>query len=314
MSDTAFFRCLKPGLLTSLQDEGRMGHQQNGIPLGGVLDKTAARMANWLLGNPPDHPVMEITLMGPDIDISGNCQIALTGANLSPVLNGVAAPMYQSILLEGENRLQFGKPITGCRSYLAVGGDWQVDSWLSSVSYLPMLEAICTASLFKKGDQISIQVRPAASHRMITPEWQPDLSSNVRIRVLQGPELVHFSSMEIATFFSTRFKVANDSNRMACRLKGWERWVEAKKALISAGVIPGTIQVTPSGEALILLADAQTVGGYHRIAQVIAADMDPLAQLRPGDTIQFEVVDSQMALEALSASLWQRFLQEHSMK
>lgn len=314
MRKTAIFHCIKPGLLSSLQDGGRIGYQQNGVPPGGALDKTAARMANWLLGNPSDHPVLEMTLLGPELDISGNCQIALTGAHLSPLLNGVPAPMYQSILLEGRNRLQFGKPMTGCRGYLAVRGDWQVPPWLSSYSYLPVLEEVCASSLLRKGDALLVQGAPPFSPRLISAEWQPAYSSAPRIRVMPGPELQQFSRTEIAGFFSTRFRVSNDSNRMACRLQGWEHWVEAKKPLISAAVLPGTIQLTPSGQALVLLADAQTVGGYHRMAQVIAADMDQLAQLRPGSTVQFEMVNRQQALEALSSSLWPRFLQEHSEK
>ena len=100
---------LKTGLQTTIQDFGRIGYQSFGVPVSGVLDKKSARLANELVGNPLDNPVLEITLLGPTIKIQGNCQMAITGANLSPKINRQAIPLYSTINVEDGDTLSFGR-------------------------------------------------------------------------------------------------------------------------------------------------------------------------------------------------------------
>ena len=122
----------KAGLLTTIQDKGRFGYLASGVPIGGAMDQEAARIANQLVGNEPNTPVLEITLLGPSINIQGTTQIALAGANLSPKLNGGAIPMYETITLRQDSILSFGKVVNGCRAYLAIKGAWQIKQWLGS--------------------------------------------------------------------------------------------------------------------------------------------------------------------------------------
>ena len=280
----------KAGLHTSIQDIGRISYQEFGVPSGGVMDREAANTANWLVGNPKNTPLLEITLMGPTIHIQGSAQIALTGANLSPQLNQGTIPMYETLTINKEATLSFGKAINGCRTYLAVGGDWQVHQWLGSSSAATTNTAILTPdSLLQKNSQLQIQPRLFLPKRVQDIGLRPIYSDLAFIKVMPGPEFDLFSPYAIASFFSQTYTISNDSNRMGYRLIGKKLIVELKQEVISSGIVPGTIQISNSGQAILLMRDAQTTGGYPRIANVIRKDLDMLAQLKPGAKIRFEL-------------------------
>jgi len=281
----------KAGLQTLIQDQGRVGYQSYGVPSSGVLDKKAASIANKLVGNPTENPVIEITLLGPTIEIEGDCQIAITGANLSPKINQQIIPLYTTINVKSGDKLSFGAIKNGCRAYLAIGGDLQIPKWLSSFSALPYSGRTATPnSLIEKGTTLEIATTPFIPPKSIPIEDQPDYENQLRIRVLPGPEFEGFSPYTIAYFFSRGYKITNESNRMGYRLDGNLIDFEPQREVISSGIIPGTIQITSAGQPIILMADAQTVGGYYRIANVVAEDLNKLAQLKPGDEVWFSLV------------------------
>lgn len=300
MNSTVTLHFEKAGLQTLVQDLGREGYRAFGVPIGGAMDRGAARAANWLVGNPPEAPVLEITLMGPRIRISGDCQIALTGADLSAQIDGQAVPRYETVELAGNSVLSFGKARAGCRAYLAVGGEWQVRSWLGSCSASAYAGADLTPDSFPGKDRpIVIKTRRFGEHRRISTENRPGYPPRLRVRVLPGPEFESFSPYAIGRFFSRGYLLTSDSNRMGFRLDAQIKDFIPNREVISSGVLPGTIQVTNSGQPIILMADAQTTGGYYRLAQVISADMDRLAQLRPGDEVWFSLVTLEEVREAL---------------
>ncbi len=279
----------KPGLHSLVQDSGRAGLQQYGVPLGGPLDRGAARMANQLVQNPPDTPVVELTLGGPLIRFEGSCQIALCGADLSPSLNGAALASHQTIEVPDGATLQFGNPRSGCRAYLAVRGIWSLPRWLGSHSaFLQYTPSPTPESILSKGQVIHIRPFPTRSPQIILHPGAAHAYSEPLIRVWPGPEFGLFSGPAIASFFGRRHRLSADSNRMGYRLTEPLDDIQPLPELISSGIVPGTIQVPPSGIPILLLADAQTVGGYPRIANVLQADLDRLAQLRPGDWLRFE--------------------------
>lgn len=291
MHDKVTFHFTRSGLHTTIQDLGRLGYQDIGIPVNGAMDKTAAKAANWLVGNNENNGVLEITMIGPAIQVEGIGQIAITGANLSPMINGVAAPMYQTIIIESGDEISFGRPVSGCRAYLAIAGSWSVKPWLGSVSASASKAAELTPhSVVGKGSVLEVRCDDLIPERSIPESERPDLSQLKDIHILPGPEFSLISNTCIGDFFSRDFIISNDSNRMGYKLDGRLKAFSNAQEVISSGIIPGTIQITNDGQPIILLADAQTSGGYTRLANVVTQDLDKLAQMKPGDAVRFRLV------------------------
>lgn len=289
----------KPGLQTLIQDLGRLKYGAFGVPVSGAMDRSSAKIANWLVGNDIANPVLEITFMGPQIEIIGSGQIALTGANISPCLNGMPIPMYKTIAVTQTSTLSFGRIQSGCRAYLSVGGTWHITPWLGSVS--AMVNGVSSAipqSFIQKGSQIEVEISSPIFPREIPRKLIPTFSSHPTIHILTGPEFELLSLEEVAWFFGQTYRISSDSNRMGYRLEGSKIPPNDEREIISSGIVPGTIQLTKSGQPVILLADAQTSGGYYRIANITSAHQDVLAQLKPGDYVRFQLVTLDEAYEA----------------
>ena len=287
---------IKAGLLTLVQDQGRKGYQDRGVPVGGAMDRFSAQLANSLVGNLPEAPVLEITLMGPTIEWEGACQIALTGAELSAQLNGSSIPLNETVTVQSGSTLQFGRPIAGCRAYLAVGGSWAIPSWLGSRSAAhPEGKQVTPESVIHKGQHLSIDPHPFISFRKARVEHQPIPGPPFQIRALPGPEFHQIDPVHIGYFFSQSYRISPDSNRMGYRLLGTPLPLEGQGPILSSGVMPGTVQITREGIPILLMADAQTTGGYHRFLQVIQADLDKLGQAKPGDSLRFALISQEEA-------------------
>ena len=255
------------------------------------MDKKAAILANELVANPPDTPVIEMTLLGPTIKVTGSCQIAITGADLSPKVNGQPMPLYETIDLKDGDLLTFGGAKKGCRAYLAIRGIWQINKWLDSYSALPYSgDAAMPDSFIQKNTYLKISPAARIAKRILPPERHPIFPTSLNLRVLPGPEFFDFNQDTIGYFFSRSYQITHESNRMGYRLDAILENFTPQKEVISSGIIPGTIQITRAGQPVILMADAQTVGGYYRIANVLTADLDKLAQLKPRDELRFSLV------------------------
>lgn len=279
---------LKPGMLTLIQDLGRPGHQSSGVPPSGALDRTSAAAANWCVGNPETAPVFEITMTGPLIRFDEDCQIAITGADMSPVIHDEPVRRYETIDVRSGSILAFGKLMSGCRAYLAIRGRWHITYWLGSASALSVGDIdLLPQSLIKKGMTLMITTDSPLPSVRRHPQPVPAWPSALDIRVLPGPEFSSFSADHIAAFFSTTFTIGVASNRIGYRLEPLFKDFHYTTEMISSGIVPGTIQITREGQPIILLADAQTVGGYPRIGNITASDLDALGQLRIGDTVRF---------------------------
>lgn len=275
----------KPGLQTLLQDEGRFGFQDVGIPVGGAMDKPAAQMANYLVGNMPSSPVLEITLLGPTIVFKGVGQIAICGAHLSPKLNKKAINNGETIHISDGDILDFGQNISGCRAYLAIGGKWQIKKWLNSYSAAAFdAQNLSPQSIIKKGRVLKVSTANPIPKRFGN---QPAISSFIVVKVLPGPEFNLFTSVEIAHFFSTNFHLSPASNRMGCRLLEAIPHLTTNTNIISSAMFPGTVQITPTGHPIVLMMDAQTTGGYARIVQIREKELPKLAQACVGDELRF---------------------------
>lgn len=297
----------KPGLLTTVQDNGRYGYQQYGVIVGGAMDAVALRIANILVGNTPGAAGLEITILGPDIYFEQETLIAFGGSGPVPMAGGRRLPLWRTVLLPGGTRLRFAPNATGSRVYLAVSGGIDVPQHMNSRStYLRAGIGGYKGRALQAGDRLNFGAPPTlgkALHRLlhvpsfdapIVGSWTvsedllPPYASEPLIRVMAGPEADAFTEASIEAFFSQPYTVSAQSDRMGFRLDAAGKLEQRTPGeLISSAVTCGTIQVPSDGNPIILMADRQTTGGYPRFAQVATVDLPVLAQMQLGATLRF---------------------------
>ena len=282
---------LQPGLHTLIQDAGRPHYRSYGMPLSGVLDTDAYRLANWLVGNTKQEAVLEITLKGPVLKFHSAAIIGITGADLQPLLNGKPVPTNQTLSVPKDAVLQFGKCITGCRAYLAFSGGLCLPKMMgSTATYTEAKVGGLSGVPLQKGDCIPLGNPKAFQLRKVPSRLHCKATKTLAVRVLPGPENTLFDKESLVSFETSEYRIATASNRMGYRMEGSVLQTFQPVNLLSSGIVPGTIQVPPNGQPIVLLADAQTTGGYPRIANVISADLSFLAQQKPGDFLRFRMV------------------------
>jgi len=289
-------KILKPGILDTIQDEGRYGYQHLGINPGGAMDLFAMQTANLLVGNKMNEPVLEIFFPAPDILFEQNALITITGANFSPMINGDGIKTGRPVMVKKNTVIQFPQKKKGQCCYLAVHGGFKLTPWLNSCSTnLKAAAGGFEGRKLQRGDCIELN-KDFCHERLkdadfIKLHWRAapitDKSGDEEIFVLPGNEWNYLDEQSRNIFLNNNFQVALSSDRMGYRLNGNKLISENKNELVSAAVNSGTIQLLPNGELIVLMADSQTTGGYPRIAEVITADVPRLAQLRPGATLRF---------------------------
>ncbi len=296
------FEVIKPGLMSTFQDLGRLNHQSLGIPVAGALDSNAHRISNLLVGNPVDLATLEITLMGPTLKVATACCVAISGADLSPAVNGFAVTMNRPLVLRTGDVLSFGERKSGARAYLAVHGGFCLNSMFGSTStYLRSEIGGFQGRALKTRDVIEIN-RPFNGQDLellALKLWDIKVylrSSLVRlnrskIRIIKSAQWSDFTPESKANMLTETFKVTPVSDRMGYRLQGPDLKLAQPRQMISESVVFGTIQVPVGGQAIILMADRQTTGGYPKIAYVASVDHPLLAQMMPGDTFAFSLID-----------------------
>jgi antagonist of KipI len=285
MKSELTLRFKKAGLQTSIQDGGRFGYQSFGVPISGAMDQAAYHLANELLENPIESPVLELTLIGPEIIFSGNGFLVLTGSECHPKINQQSIPMNRVVQVNSEDVLSFGHFTNGCRAYLGVKGEWLCPTWLES--YAALRIAANNFGRIRKGDIINIEASIVGPTDRNT-KLKSGIILKQEIEVIPGPEYDLFPKSSLDQFFQSVYKIGLESNRIGYRLEGPKLNSTLTKALLSSAVVPGTIQITNAGLPIILMRDAQTTGGYPRIANVISNDLNILAQNKPGDSIKFK--------------------------
>lgn len=294
----------KSGFLTTVQDLGRAGYQQFGMPVAGAMDAFSLQIANQLVGNEPDEGALEITMMGPELEFTGEALIALTGGNLSPCINGKEAPMWQSLVVKSGDTLTFKGMRKGCRSYLAVAGGFDLPSIMGSKStYLKGKLGGFEGRALKAGDSLKIKPRDSktklSSGAFLPERLQPVYGNNYSIRVILGPQDVYFTEEGIHTFLNSTYQVTNEADRMGLRLEGPKIEHKMGADIISDGIALGSVQVPGHGSPIVMMADHQTTGGYTKIATVITPDINLMAQAKPGDSIRFVQVKIEEAHQLL---------------
>jgi len=281
----------KPGILTTIQDLGRSGWQSYGINPNGVMDATAARLANILLGNNENEAVLEMHFPAGEFEFETDCSFAIAGADLGASLSGNEINNWSSAIAEKGDLLKFTERRTGTRAYLAVAGGFEINEWLGSVS-TNLVAGIggLAGRQIKAGDRIGLRDPRVVKPRRIGPSMIPRYSRFPTVCVTAGAEFDLLTAVSERTFMSEGFMLTLDSNRMGFRISGGPLFLLSNKEMVSAAVTFGTIQLLPDGQLVVLMADHQTSGGYPRIANVIAADLPLLAQLSPGDGVGFHII------------------------
>ena len=269
------------GILTTIQDSGRYGYQELGIPTSGVMDDYNYRLANILVGNKLDEAVFEMTFFGPTLKFNENLIIAITGSNMNPKINGELAPMYETIKVKKGDTLQFGKVNEGIRSYLAFGGSIDVPFVNGSKStHIKTKMGGIEGRALKAKDEINIKKSKEKTMRKIPEKYLPIFSHCNILRIVLGPQDDYFTEKGIHDLFrSGGYQVTKDFDRMGIRLKGTAIEHKETADIISDGTTFGSIQVPANGQPIILVADRQTTGGYTKIGNVITADLYKLAQM-----------------------------------
>jgi len=281
---------LDRGLFTTIQDKGRVGYRKFGIPVSGVMDEVSFLSANKLVGNPENTPVLECTLKGGKYRFESNTVITITGALMSPKINGSTVEMNTSIKVEQGDVLELGFAQKGCRAYVAIKGNWDIETVLGSYStYTRASFGGFEGRALRKGDEIRWQDSESDFRAQSLPKGEiPYFSSKISVDFIPGPEWDWLNKKEQEIFLSSSFVVDSKSNRMGIRLSSDVQLSTEKQEMSSSGVIPGIIQLPPSGDPIILMNDAQTVGGYPRIGKVLDRYLDRLAQIPPNGIVRFK--------------------------
>ena len=280
---------LSDSLNTCVQDLGRKGYRSYGVPISGAMDKYSAILANKLLNNEEGASVLEMTLTGPKILFEDHTLIVLTGADMSPMLNGKPVSMNFVYAVNTSDVLSFGKLMFGTRTYLGVKGGFMTEKKLNSRSFY---KGITSRERVEKGNRIRIA------------SYEEDLevtSSKIKVKgshfntkkleVTKGPEYNRLTKKQRELLFSRRFRIDVQNDRMGYQIKNNFTKIKNNE-IITSITIPGTVQLTPSGKLIIMMRDCPTTGGYPRILQLTDIAINQLAQKKEHDTFKFDLESS----------------------
>ncbi|USG63361.1 biotin-dependent carboxyltransferase family protein [Brevibacillus ruminantium] len=305
-------KVIKPGLQTTVQDQGRVGMYEIGMPPSGAMDKFSFTVANLLAGNQPNAAVLEITYMGPALQFEKAMKISLTGGNIPPKINGQAVPMWETLQVQEGDTLTFDFVQSGARTYLAVEGGIDVPVVMNSRSTYTLIgiggyqgRALAEGDVLAVGEMKQKDV-PVGTK--IDPALIPIYEKTHEIRVVVGLCSYRLTEESLSTFLESEWTVTPEANRIGYRHKGERLKFVDREQPFGAGSNPsnvtdlgypiGSIQVPDGVEPIVLLHDAVTGGGYATIATVISTDLNRMAQIKTNEKVRFRAVSLSEALEA----------------
>lgn len=283
---------ITPGLLTTVQDFGRVGVMKNGFTQNGVMDRYSMRVANRLCGNCDSAPVLEMTVLGITAKFTQDTVICLSGADFGAKINDKPIRRNKAYKINSGDILSMGAAKSGMRAYLAVAGGIVGEYVFGSASTnLKFAFGGYNGRKLQSGDVLATGTGAFSLGNI--DKWEipeTEYGNNAKLRVVLGPQNEMFTDEDIRLFLSQKYEVTAQSDRMGIRLSGEPLKSKNGMDIISDGIVFGSVQVPNSGEPIILTADHQTTGGYAKIATVIGVDLPCVAQLSAGDTIEFESV------------------------
>jgi biotin-dependent carboxylase-like uncharacterized protein len=276
---------LHPGIYCSVQDQGRFGHTKIGVPQAGCADTYAAKMANALLKNHEKDALIEITFGQGEFKFTSDTYICLTGGDFSPKLNGKLIKMQSVFFIKKDSVLSFGKRVYGARVYLSVQGGIQTKTVYGSRSFF---DGIAQQKLGKGAMLPILPIQKYADNNFSRVRVSEKHFTTIYLPCLKGPEFFKLNQEQQRKLF-TPFSISDDNNRVGYRLK--ESLENNLSSILTSAVLPGTVQLTPSGKCIILLQDCQVTGGYPRILQLSEIAIARVSQKITGDKIQFILED-----------------------
>ena len=316
----AQFTVCVPGLLTTVQDRGRLGHAASGFSPSGVMDRRAFALGNLLVGNAANAPALEFAFAGPTIEFQADAVVALTGGYFNARLDDERAPMYQAFVVRAGQRLSMPAAQRGVYGYLAIAnGGIDVPRVMGSAS----TNLKCGLGGFQGrrlefGDEVAFHdTTPnpyydfGPNHYRNDPFYKFEQTTRT-IRVVPGPQSDLFTSRGIDTFYQSSYCVSPQSDRMGCRMEGPAVESQNGSDIISDGIAYGAIQIPAQGTPIVMLADRQTTGGYAKIATVASVDIPLLAQREPKQYVRFSAISVIEAQRLLVAEReYYRSVREH---
>ena len=278
-------KVLKAGFYSSIQDFGRYGYQEFGVPFSGVMDRKASAFANSLVGNSDDEAVLEMTMLGASLQFSVNTYVSFSGAQMDAKLNGVGIMNNSLIAINPGDILSFGKLKLGFRCYLAVLGGFNTETVMKSKSMYPN---ITKANRLIKNDELTINASFLENQNTYSRiRYDESYMNSSTLEVYGGPEFENLTDTQQNELLSTCFTISNNNSRMGYQLN--ENLQNDLMAIITGPVIPGTVQLTPSGKLIVLMRDCQTTGGYPRVLQLSETAINSLSQKYTGQAISFKL-------------------------
>ena len=276
-------KVIDPGFYTSIQDLGRFGAQNFGVPISGCMDQCSSDIANKIIGNNSLEALIELTMTGCSLKFENDTTIAITGSDMSPKLNGLSIDMFSVIEVKYGDILSFGRIKYGFRTYIAFRGGINSEKVMESKS---MYVGLTKNFKINKNDEIYLN----DSKPLLNKKHEPSLKKLIlsdEIECYKGPEYSKLTTQNKQKLLSTQFSISNNHNRMGYVLD--QKIENTIKPIITSHVMPGTVQLTPGGDIIILMRYSQTTGGYPRILQLTNKGIDFVAQKRTGSLIKFSI-------------------------
>jgi len=279
---------LNGGTQTTVQDAGRPGVRHLGIPSSGAADKLSFALANWMAGNRWDLPAIECALGGLHLRFTSDNTIALAGAEMWAQINGQNIKNFTAIPVRKGDILTLSFARDGCRAYIAIAGGLKIPDFMNSTStYLPAQLGGYEGRALKAGDKLVISNRPREAPRKIPKGYTPQLSRHVVLRSQPAPEWEELDRPSQRHLFISPFHATAATDRMGSRLRGDKISTKTHLSMTSSPLLPGTLQIPPDGQPILMLADGHCTGGYPRALQIIRADLWLLGQIAPGSQVSF---------------------------
>jgi biotin-dependent carboxylase-like uncharacterized protein len=277
----SFIKIIDPGFHTSIQDNGRYGYRRLGFPVSGPMDKYSFTTANKLVGNFKDEAVLETTFKGPKLLFSGPCVVAVSGAIIPIFKNDENIELNKPFFCDLGDVLELGVVENGFRNYISFSGGLCQNKIFGSYSqYYPISEN----GTITKGQ--NIKIKGGVTYKNKIKNELNNLSFDSKLKVFEGPYWNNLENELKNKILNTEFKIGSN-DRMAYRLSGGV--LENKISSFSASVMPGTVQLTPKGDLIVVMRDGQVTGGYPRILQLTENSQSLLSQFRTGKVISFEI-------------------------
>lgn len=299
---------IQPGFFTTIQDAGRTGYQQYGMPVAGPMDMESYLLGQALVGNRETKGALECTVLPPTIEVFGECIVAFTGANMKPTINGVEVSRYIPYLCHAGDILSGSVTECGMRMYISFSGGIDVPLINGSVStHTKACIGGCEGRAIQKNDELMLHSFTREALTICEASNTTCRLCNSALynrggrychepfRVVLGEQAKRFTKQGIKTFVNHQYRLTDQCDRMGFRLEGPQIEHTNGADIISDGAVFGSIQVPSNGKPIILMADRQTTGGYTKIGTIISADLPRLSQLPVGDIVQFELISIEVA-------------------